>query len=176
MLWLHHFTDLSTSTCGHLRMQIELRTSTKRTRGATCLFVAALRLYLNAQITTIVVHSASWVRVQLLGLYIARHCTTSRTCSACRSMDVWACTRCHLHSVPQVSILGKAEKVPEAEEEEAAELLFARHPQMKAWALLAHEWQFYELHVEHAYILDWFGPYRAVSKEDYFAAKPSKPL
>lgn len=73
-------------------------------------------------------------------------------------------------------MLGNAKKVPEKEEDEAALLMFARHPQMKAWSLLAHEWNFYELHVDHAYIIDWFGGYNAVSKDDYFAAKPSRPL
>ena len=75
----------------------------------------------------------------------------------------------------QASILGKAEKVPESQAEEAAELMFARHPQMKGWAQLKHKWQFYELQVENAYILDWFGGYHTVSRDEYFAAKPSKP-
>ena len=80
-----------------------------------------------------------------------------------------------MSSVFQVSILGKAEKVPEEQAAEAADLVFARHPQMKAWAHLKHKWLFYEVHVENAYILDWFGGYHTVSKDEYFAAKPSKP-
>lgn len=76
----------------------------------------------------------------------------------------------------QVSVLGQAKKVPEAEHDEVAELMFARHPQMKAWSMFAHEWDFYELHIDHAYVIDWFGGYNAVSRKDYFTAVPSKPL
>jgi hypothetical protein len=73
-------------------------------------------------------------------------------------------------------VLGHAKPVPDSEYDEVANLMFARHPQMKAWSILAHEWQFYELHVDHAYVIDWFGGYNEVSKEDYFAAVPQKPL
>jgi Pyridoxamine 5'-phosphate oxidase len=76
----------------------------------------------------------------------------------------------------QVAVLGQAKAVPVAEYEEVAAMMFSRHPQMKAWVLLAHEWAFYELHVDHAYVIDWFGGYNIVSREDYFAALPSKPL
>lgn len=95
--------------------------------------------------------------------------TQDQTESGCNLFDAeWPmCAR--------ASILGKAEKVPESQADEAAELLFARHPQMKGWAQLKHKWQFYELHVENAFILDWFGGYHTVSRDEYFAAKPSEP-
>lgn len=59
---------------------------------------------------------------------------------------------------------------------EAARLMFARHPQMRAWAELAHKWVFYELSIDHAEILDFFGGFHNVSRQAYFAAQPHAPV
>lgn len=75
----------------------------------------------------------------------------------------------------RVTVLGNAKEVPKSEESEVSELMFARHPQMRSWAYMAHKWQFYELHIDHAYVLDWFGGYHAVARDEYFAAEPVEP-
>ena len=71
--------------------------------------------------------------------------------------------------------MGRVEAVPPRGEAEAAALMFARHPHMRAWARLAHEWRFYELHVAHVEILDFFGGFHNVSRDAYFAAAPAPP-
>lgn len=76
----------------------------------------------------------------------------------------------------QVSVFGHARPVPKEGVAEAADIMFARHPQMRAWAAMAHTWVFYEISVTNAYVLDFFGGWHNVSRDDYYAASPAKPL
>jgi hypothetical protein len=74
----------------------------------------------------------------------------------------------------QVTAVGTAVRLED--EEEVEHLMFSRHPQMRLWSHMAHKWQFYELDIKHVEILDFFGGFHHVSREDYFAAKPLPPL
>jgi hypothetical protein len=74
----------------------------------------------------------------------------------------------------QVTAVGKA--VQPKDEEEVEHLMFSRHPQMRLWSHMAHNWRFYELDIEHVEILDFFGGFHHVSREEYFAATPLPPL
>lgn len=76
----------------------------------------------------------------------------------------------------QANVFGHAKLVPKEAEQEAAGIMFARHPQMKAWAALAHTWAFYEIGITDVRVLDFFGGYHRVTPEEYFAATPREPL
>lgn len=53
----------------------------------------------------------------------------------------------------QATVVGQAWEVGPKERHEARRLMFARHPQMRVWAQLAHKWAFYELDVTHVEVL-----------------------
>ena len=69
----------------------------------------------------------------------------------------------------QATLLGKIVKLEGAEADEAAELMFARHPHMREWPALMHTWYVLELVIERAEVLAYFGGYASVSAEDYYA-------
>eukprot|EP00892_Ulva_mutabilis_P011301 jgi/Ulvmu1/8543/UM044_0077.1 len=76
----------------------------------------------------------------------------------------------------RVSVFGHAKVVPEEEQADAADIMFARHAQMRSWAALMHKWAFYEVHITDVRIVDFFGGFQKVSPEEYFAAAPQEPL
>jgi hypothetical protein len=74
----------------------------------------------------------------------------------------------------QVTAVGRA--VQPEDKQEVERLMFSRHPQMRLWAHMAHKWRFYELDIDHVEILDFFGGFHHVSRQEYFAASPHPPL
>jgi hypothetical protein len=73
----------------------------------------------------------------------------------------------------KVSITGALAPVPAgAAAEEAAALLFARHPAMRAWPP-GHGFRPWELRIETVRVLDWYGGAADVAPEEYWAAVPA---
>lgn len=70
----------------------------------------------------------------------------------------------------KVSISGRMRVVPGEDVAEAEQLLFRRHPQMKTWPK-GHNFSIWELHVQEARLLDFYGGATTVLPKEYFAAE-----
>ena len=62
--------------------------------------------------------------------------------------------------------------MPAAEADAAAEVLFARHPEMQSWPP-DHGFAPWELRIDTLRVLDFFGGAHDLTPEEYFAADPS---
>ena len=70
----------------------------------------------------------------------------------------------------KVSISGTMVEVPEDEVNEAGELLFSRHPQMRGWPK-GHNFRIYELQTRAIRLLAFYGGAADVSSKEYLAAQ-----
>ena len=66
---------------------------------------------------------------------------------------------------------GTLARVPAAEADAAAELLFARHPEMQSWPA-DHGFAPFELQIDTLRLLDFFGGAHDLTPAEYFAADP----
>eukprot|EP00245_Coleochaete_scutata_P006467 TRINITY_DN20916_c0_g1_i1.p1 TRINITY_DN20916_c0_g1~~TRINITY_DN20916_c0_g1_i1.p1 ORF type:complete len:214 (+),score=31.89 TRINITY_DN20916_c0_g1_i1:110-751(+) len=70
----------------------------------------------------------------------------------------------------RVTLTGNIVLVPEAEEEFARLALFSKHPFMKRWPERDHRFHFYKMIILHVTVIDFYGPAKTPSVQDYFAA------
>ena len=70
----------------------------------------------------------------------------------------------------KVSISGTMAEVPEEGFNEARELLFSRHPQMRGWPK-GHNFRIYELQTDAIRLLDFYGGAADISSKEYMSAQ-----